>query len=115
MSIDLNSGQVVLDSTVTNGTIVIRGVGKLTDNSVGATVDATHLLSPDSIADAVHDEVIEGTYTMRQLQRAFLSALAGLESGGDTSNIKFRDVAATKNRIDEPVDTNGKRLSVTLD
>lgn len=39
VSIDLNSGQVIIDPTVTNGDIVIRGTGgKVTDNSVGATV-----------------------------------------------------------------------------
>jgi hypothetical protein len=38
VSIDLNSGQIILDSTVTAGTIVCRGVGKLTNNAVGATV-----------------------------------------------------------------------------
>lgn len=43
VSIDLNSGQVVLDSTVINGEIVIRGVGKLTDNST-ATVDSDYLM-----------------------------------------------------------------------
>jgi len=38
VSIDLNSGQVVLAATVTAGTVVCRGVGNLTDNSAGATV-----------------------------------------------------------------------------
>lgn len=38
ISIDMNSGQVILDSTVTNANITIRGVGKLVDNSVGASV-----------------------------------------------------------------------------
>jgi hypothetical protein len=33
VSIDLNSGQIILGSTVTNGTIVARGVGKLIDES----------------------------------------------------------------------------------
>jgi hypothetical protein len=37
-SIDLASGQVILESTVTAGTVVVRGVGKLLDSSVGATV-----------------------------------------------------------------------------
>jgi len=37
-SIDLASGQVILESTVTGGTVVVRGVGKLLDSSVGATV-----------------------------------------------------------------------------
>jgi hypothetical protein len=53
VSIDLNSGQVILDSTVTAGDIVVRGVGKLTDNSVGANVLADDLLSPSSVKDAV--------------------------------------------------------------
>lgn len=53
VSIDLNSGHVILDSTVTAGEIVIRGVGKLTDNSQGASVDSTHLLSPDNIGGGI--------------------------------------------------------------
>jgi hypothetical protein len=53
VSIDLNSGQVVLDSTVTAGDIVVRGIGRITDNSVGATVDTTHLVSGEKI-DELH-------------------------------------------------------------
>lgn len=38
-SIDLVSGNIILDSTITGGTVVCRGVGSLTDNSTGtATV-----------------------------------------------------------------------------
>lgn len=43
VSIDLNSGQVILDPTVTMGEVVIRGVGKLTNNST-ATVNAKDLI-----------------------------------------------------------------------
>lgn len=56
VSIDLNSGQIVLENTVTVGTIICRGLGKLTDNSAGATVDATHLVRPAMIANSVWDE-----------------------------------------------------------
>jgi len=38
VSIDMNSGHIILDGTVTSGTIVCRGVGKLTDTSSGASV-----------------------------------------------------------------------------
>lgn len=55
VSIDLNSGQIILDSTVTNGEIVCRGIGKLTDNSVGATVFADDLLNKESIENTVWD------------------------------------------------------------
>lgn len=50
VSIDLNSGQIILDSTVANsGPFVVRGVGKLTDNSVNTTVDSTDLISGNEI------------------------------------------------------------------
>jgi hypothetical protein len=38
VTLDIDQGQIILDSTVTGGTIVCRGNAKLTDNSVGATV-----------------------------------------------------------------------------
>jgi hypothetical protein len=38
ISVDLTSGHLKLDSTVTAGTIVVRGTGHITDNSSGATV-----------------------------------------------------------------------------
>lgn len=38
ISIDLNSGHIILDSTITDGTFIIRGIGKLTDNSTGSAV-----------------------------------------------------------------------------
>lgn len=46
LSIDMNSGHIILDSTVTGSNIVLRGIAKLTDNSVGATVDVTGLIQP---------------------------------------------------------------------
>lgn len=56
VSIDLNSGQVVLEDSIENGEIIIRGIGKLTDNSkAGATVDATHLLGKESIEGYIWD------------------------------------------------------------
>lgn len=57
ISIDLNSGDVILDSTVTNGNIIIRGIGTLTDNSgAGATVTVSALINNETIADQVWDE-----------------------------------------------------------
>jgi hypothetical protein len=48
VSIDLLSGEVVLNSTVTNGEIDIRGVGRLIDNSSGAVVKWNALISNDN-------------------------------------------------------------------
>lgn len=53
VSIDLNSGQIILHSTVTNGEIMLRGLGHLTDNSAGATVNSADLICYDTIGDAV--------------------------------------------------------------
>jgi hypothetical protein len=57
ISIDLVSGQVILDSTITNGNITVRGVGNITDDSSGAIVDITGLMSKTTVASAVQDQI----------------------------------------------------------
>jgi hypothetical protein len=55
VSIDLNSGQIKLDADVTQGEIVCRGVGKITDNTipqVGLDVQNADLLNSHNIANA---------------------------------------------------------------
>jgi hypothetical protein len=49
MSIDMSSGHVVLDSTCTSGTIVVRGCCQLTDNSNGATVVTLGRIIPQGL------------------------------------------------------------------
>ena len=47
VSIDMNSGQVLVDSTVTAGLITIRGITKVVDNSTGtAVVDTADAIVP---------------------------------------------------------------------
>ena len=59
VSIDLNSGQVVLEATITDGTIVVRGSGELTDNSTGtAVVVSNGLLNNEAIGKATWDALI---------------------------------------------------------
>lgn len=56
VSIDLNSGQVKLGADVTAGTVVLRGVGTLTEDlSSGATI-VNQLVNPTSVAQAVWDQ-----------------------------------------------------------
>ena len=58
VSLDMNSGQVILDSTITGGELVIRGIAKLTNNSsVGANVIDDDLIQPSEIGD-LHDEAL---------------------------------------------------------
>jgi hypothetical protein len=57
--LDLQTGKVVLDTTVSAGTIVIRGIGTVENNSTGtAVVDTESLLSQTSVTDSVWDEVL---------------------------------------------------------
>ena len=64
--------------------------------------------------DLILDDVVDGTYTLRQLVRLMASALAGKVSGGGTATVVFRDVPDTKDRITATVDVNGNRTAVTL-
>jgi len=49
ISIDMLSGHVILDSTVTSAVITVRGIAKLTDNS-SATVDSANLIQSIDIS-----------------------------------------------------------------
>lgn len=52
-SIDMSSGQVVIDSTVTAGEITIRGIAKVTDNSTGTASVVSDNLVSNSVANQV--------------------------------------------------------------
>lgn len=56
IAVDLATGRLIIDSTVTAGTIRVRGIGTVEDNSTGtAIVDTTSLVSNTSISQAVWD------------------------------------------------------------
>lgn len=55
VSIDLVSGRLEIDSTVTAGVIIVRGIGHLDDNSIGASVESHDLLNVDNVSLAVWD------------------------------------------------------------
>lgn len=65
--------------------------------------------------DAVWDEVVEGSYTARQLLRGFAAALLAKASGLGTTTATFRDTGDAKDRVTAQVDAAGNRSSVTLD
>ena len=49
VDVDLVSGEVTIDSTVTAGTIDVGGTGFVNDNSIGATVITDYLVNPSTI------------------------------------------------------------------
>ena len=88
------------------------GVTIGTVNNVG---DKTGYELSASGIDAILDDVLEGTLTVRQAMRIILAAAAGKSTGGGTSTIRFRDLADSKDRIVATVDSDGNRTDVTLD
>jgi hypothetical protein len=94
-------------------------VTAMANNVVTAAAIATGAIDADALAadavDEIWDEVVEGALTARQLLRVFLSALAGLSSGGGTVTIRFRDEGDSMDRIVASVDANGNRTAIALD
>jgi hypothetical protein len=70
LTIDLNVGRVILDSSVTGGNITIRGTGTLVDNSVGASVNSDGLINRDNIATSVWDEEVSARTTVGSMGNA---------------------------------------------
>ena len=66
------------------------------------------------IADAILDEVVVGSYTLRQLLKVMAAALAGKATGGGTTTVTFRGVDDASDVIVATVDANGNRSEVVL-
>jgi hypothetical protein len=99
VSIDLNSGQVILsDTTVTNGTIVIRGVGKLIDEN------GDRIRSGNFNGATIVNELIDSA-SLQELWQ-----LAGLDIDNPLSiTDSLRQVASVQQTISD----NGTTTTVT--
>lgn len=94
---------------------ILADTNELQTDDVPGLIAALNDPAASAIADAVLDEVVEGSYTLRQLMRLFASALLGQLSGAATATNTFRDLANSKNRITATVDGDGNRTAVSLD
>ena len=65
--------------------------------------------------DSIWDEVMESTFTARQMMMVFQSVLAGKSTGGGTNTQSFRDIDDGKNRVVATTDANHNRTAITLD
>jgi hypothetical protein len=81
--------------------------------AAGAGLTAVQLAAAG--VDAILDEVVEGTLTLRQIMMLLKAVNAGKSSGGGTPTLKFQDHADSKARITATVDNLGNRTAVTLD
>ena len=116
-SIGGDEGRCVIEATCTGGTIHVRGSWfEIVDNSgVGCTVLDERGLTDESIATAVHDDIIEGTLTHRESMRLQNSVMLGKVGGVGSGTEVFRDIDDTKDRITAAIDGSGNRTAITLD
>jgi len=78
ITIDMISGSTEVDATCTGGTILVRGVGQIIDNSgAGCTVDTTYLLQNDA---AEHAAETYTYFTAGNRADAFKADITTLES-----------------------------------
>lgn len=84
-------------------------------SEVAALINALNNLSSAQVTAAVMDDVIEGTFTMRQIMRILSAAMAGKVSGAGTNSVTFRGIGDTKDRIVATVTELGDRSALTLD
>lgn len=112
----MQSGLATAAALATLSGLVDDLEGRLTAARAGY-LDALNTGVPLSAAavDAVLDDAVEGSTTLRQAVRIMIAALAGKSSGGGSSTITYRDLADTKNRISATVDANRNRTAVTRD
>lgn len=113
------TGELTADLVVTGTGLTTSNVG----NAVWAALAAANN-SAGTMGEKLNDagsasnpwtEVIESGYTATEVMKILLAVAAGKSSGGGTTNIKFRDVADTLDRIDATVDSSGNRTAITLD
>lgn len=85
------------------------------DTEIAAIKAVTDTLTLAAIADAVLDEVTEGTTTLRHAIKLICSASFAKTSGGGTNTLIARDIGDTKNRITLTTDANGNRTASVVD
>jgi hypothetical protein len=104
---DFKATSVSLSSAVYTSIADFKATGFSTFDPASSAVSITA-----ASVDAVHDEVVEGTVTLRQALRLVLSALTAKVSGGGTTTITFRDIGDSKDRLVMTVDSNGNRTAI---
>lgn len=116
ISVDLVAGQVILPASNVGGLITLRGIGNLTDNTNGATVERNAFLNLADITTEMLDQAgaADGR-TWRELLRGFAAAILGKSSGSAANAPVHRAADDGKARITATTNDDGDRLTVALD
>lgn len=72
-------------------------------------------LSTANVGEAVWAYLVDSGYSAAEAQRILLAVAAGQTSGAGTSEMIFRDLADTKDRITGTMDGSGNRTAVAVD
>lgn len=113
VSIDMNSGHVILDSTISSGTFIIRGITKVTDNSTStAVIDSTDAVVPARLTNI--QNIIE---SLRDDHTAYgnifyWDPVDGLDSNDGTSPI--RGIKTLQHAIDNLVIDSNHDMIIAL-
>lgn len=75
-SLDVEVGRVILEPTCTAGSIAVRGVGSILDNSNGTVVDTSTLINGVAVASAVWGALTSTLTVLGSAGEAFLRILA---------------------------------------
>lgn len=104
-----------------NALAAVHGNSSISPNILAkAAISAGIIVTADTVTianvgDLVWAAIAEGTYEYGDIMRILASAAAGLASGGPGSP-NFKAISdPTLSRIDGTADSNGNRLTVTLD
>lgn len=113
------TGDIKVDVQSNAGTAITSAAGvqevkvaSIAANAITAAATATDF--GDEIANAVWDEVVDGTYSARELYRVFAAVLGGQANGLGSSTAVYKNRDGSKTRITATVDADGNRSSVTF-
>ena len=100
-SIGMNSGRVLIESTVTDGTLLIRGISKVVDNSTGsAVVDVGDMIQPALLNDAITKIALIEKISRNRLETDPATGILTLYDDDNSTVILtgplFEDVAAAQ-------------------
>lgn len=131
----------ILDDTGSAGVVLANGAlsaakiggdaitsAKIADDAIDAGAIATDAIDAAALkADAVTEiqsglstytpstDTVEGALTYDELLRIMLAVLAGISTGGGSTDIAFRNIADDADRVSATVDSEGNRDAITLD
>ena len=107
VSVNMDTGRLIIDSTVTSGTVLVKGVGLCQDNSTGdAVVDTTGLVNADIINEKLVNEHGSGDWST-ELLRKFQTNRLELTDGNPGIWTLYDDDNVTPLKMFEVRDVSG--------